>query len=120
MLQLWLDQSPELGAGRWRFLLEALQARGRAGPLDPTHLRETLVFSRRKQVFHRFLRLRRARKFAPCPRTVQLRMWEQLNRLYLQIVDRRRKKAWILKSHDFFRAVQGRRLSFPGNYRLAP
>ncbi len=23
-LQLWLDQSPEEGAGRWRFLLEAL------------------------------------------------------------------------------------------------
>ena len=24
-LQLWLDQSPEAGAGRWRFLLEALR-----------------------------------------------------------------------------------------------
>src|SRR6266571_2117725 len=40
-LQLWLDQSPEVGAGRWRFLVDALQGR-----LDPLQLAETLVFSR--------------------------------------------------------------------------
>jgi len=26
-LQLWLDQSPEMGAGRWRFLLSARSGR---------------------------------------------------------------------------------------------
>ena len=31
-LQLWLDQSPETGAGRWRFLLEALQRAQRRRP----------------------------------------------------------------------------------------
>src|ERR1700682_3822286 len=45
-LQLWLDQSPEMGAGRWRFLLEALHAPVAEGPVDPTQLVNTLVFSR--------------------------------------------------------------------------
>jgi uncharacterized alpha-E superfamily protein len=45
-LQLWLDQSPEVGAGRWRFLVDALQIRGVQGRLDPLQLAETLVFSR--------------------------------------------------------------------------
>src|ERR1700688_3918940 len=45
-LQLWLDQSPEAGAGRWRFLLEATRtlAAERAG--DPIRLAHQLVFSR--------------------------------------------------------------------------
>src|ERR1700716_3274956 len=46
-LQLWLDQSPEAGAGRGRFLLEALQTRVQSGPIDPTKLVDTLVFSRK-------------------------------------------------------------------------
>jgi uncharacterized alpha-E superfamily protein len=33
-LQLWLDQSPETGAGRWRFLLEGLHAPGGQGAVD--------------------------------------------------------------------------------------
>ncbi len=45
-LQLWLDRSPEVGAGRWRFLLDALRAPAAQGPVDPTQLLNTLVFSR--------------------------------------------------------------------------
>src|ERR1700729_3238272 len=46
-LQLWLDQSPEAGAGRWRFLLEALRTPAATGSVDPTLLVDSLVFSRR-------------------------------------------------------------------------
>src|SRR5580700_11098689 len=46
-LQLWLDQSPEMGAGRWRFLLEALRTPAVNGAIDPTQLVDSLVFSRR-------------------------------------------------------------------------
>src|SRR6201995_3875129 len=48
-LQLWLDQSIEAGAGRWRFLLEALRTPPAAAssPIDPTLLVDQLVFSRR-------------------------------------------------------------------------
>src|SRR4029077_117548 len=45
-LQLWLDQAPEVGAGRWRFLLEALRTPRAEGVIDPTKLTNTLVFSR--------------------------------------------------------------------------
>ena len=45
-LQLWLDQSPDAGAGRWRFLLEALSAGAETGPVHPTGLVDKLVFSR--------------------------------------------------------------------------
>jgi uncharacterized alpha-E superfamily protein len=33
-------------------------------------------------------------------------MWEQLNRLYLEVMQTKPEEAWMLKSHGFFRAVQ--------------
>ena len=46
-LQLWLDQTPEAGAARWRFLLEALRLpAAEAASVEPTRLLDTLVFSR--------------------------------------------------------------------------
>ena len=105
-LQLWLDQSPEAGAGRWRFLLEALRTPPAKGAVDPTQLVNTLVFSRTN-----------ASSIVSCIATARenLRhvreqcsseMWEQLNRLYLQVMEARPEEAWMLKSHGFFRAVQ--------------
>ena len=101
-LNLWLDQSPELGAGRWRFLLEALRAPEVAGPVDPTQLVNTLVFSRRNAssivscVAGARENLRHVRE------QCSSRMWEQLNRLYLGVIDRHPEEEWFLKSHDFF------------------
>jgi uncharacterized alpha-E superfamily protein len=101
-LQLWLDQSPEVGAGRWHFLLEALRAPAVDGPIDPTHLLNTLVFSRSNAssivscVASARENLRHVRE------QCSTRMWEQLNRLYLDVMDRRPGEEWILKSHDFF------------------
>src|SRR5260221_13339509 len=45
-LQLWLDQSPETGAGRWRFLLEGVHAPRAQGAVDATKLMNKLGFSR--------------------------------------------------------------------------
>src|SRR6266481_6122691 len=45
-LQLWLDQSPEAGAGRWRFLAEALRSPSAQGAIDITAMINALVFSR--------------------------------------------------------------------------
>jgi uncharacterized alpha-E superfamily protein len=101
-LQLWLDQSPELGAGRWRFLLEALRAPAATGPVDPTRLLNTLVFSRSNSssivscIASARENLRHVRE------QCSSRMWEQLNRLYLDVIERRPEEEWILKSHDFF------------------
>jgi uncharacterized alpha-E superfamily protein len=104
-LQLWLDQSPEVGAGRWRFLLEALNAPAVEGPVDPTRLVNTLVFSRSN-----------ASSIVSCIATARenlrhvreqcsSRMWEQLNRLYLDVMDSRPEDEWFLRSHDFFLLV---------------
>jgi uncharacterized alpha-E superfamily protein len=104
-LQLWLDQSPEVGAGRWRFLLEALRAPAAEGPVDPTQLLNTLVFSRTNAssvvscVAAARENLRHVRE------QCSTRMWEQLNRVYLDVIERRPEEEWILKSHDFFRSV---------------
>jgi uncharacterized alpha-E superfamily protein len=101
-LQLWLDQSPELGAGRWRFLLEALRAPEIEGPVDPTQLVNTLVFSRANSssivscVASARENLRHVRE------QCSTRMWEQLNRVYLDVMEQRPEEAFILKSHDFF------------------
>src|ERR1700683_4448438 len=46
-VQRCVEQSPEAGAGRWPFLLEALRTPVGQGPVDPTRLVETLVFSRK-------------------------------------------------------------------------
>src|SRR5271156_1171670 len=104
-LQLWLDQSPEMGAGRWRFLLEALHAPGVEGPVNPTQLVNTLVFSRSNAssivscISSARENLRHVRE------QCSTRMWEQLNRLYLDVIERRPEEEWILKSHDFFLSV---------------
>jgi uncharacterized alpha-E superfamily protein len=105
-MQLWLDQSPEAGLGRWRFLLEALRMPAAQGPVDPTRLINMLVFSRTN-----------ASSIVSCVATARenLRhvreqcsseMWEQLNRLYLEVIETWPEDAWMLKSHAFFRTVQ--------------
>jgi uncharacterized alpha-E superfamily protein len=104
-LQLWLDQSPETGAGRWRFLLEALQAPAGPGAIDPTQLVNTLVFSRKNTssvvscIASARENLRHVREQSSSE------MWEQLNRLYLAVIQERPEEGWILRSHSFFRAV---------------
>ena len=106
-LQLWLDQSPEVDAGRWRFLLEALHVPvDEPGQVLPATLIHTLVFSRKN-----------ASSIVSCVATARenLRhvreqcsseMWQQLNRLYLEVMDNRFDDTWMLKSHGFFHAVQ--------------
>ena len=104
-LQLWLDQSPEVGAGRWRFLLETLRAPAVDGPVDPMGLLNTLVFSRANgssivsSVTAARENLRHVRE------QCSTRMWKQLNRLYLDVIEHRPGDEWILKSHEFFLLV---------------
>jgi uncharacterized alpha-E superfamily protein len=104
-LQLWLDQSAEAGSGRWRFLLEALRTPVGTGAIDPTLLVDTLVFSRKNSssivscIATARENLRHVRE------QCSSEMWEQLNRLYLEVMEAQPEEAWMLKSHGFFRAV---------------
>ncbi len=108
-LQLRLDQSPEAGSGRWLRLLEASQVPAPApedGAIDAASLTHVLTLDRSNPssilscVGAARENLRQVRE------QCSTEMWEQLNRLYLQVNSTTASEAWLLHSHVFFRAVQ--------------
>ena len=105
--QLRLDQSPEAGAGRWLRLLEASQvAPPEDGRIDATTLTNLVTLDRTNPssiiscVAAARENLRQVRE------QCSTEMWEQLNRLYLQVNGTPASEAWTLHSYVFFRAVQ--------------
>jgi len=105
--QLRLDQSPEASAGRWLRLLEASQAPAPAdGKIDATTLTHILTLDKTNPssiiscVAAARENLRQVRE------QCSSEMWEQLNRLYLQVNSTTSTEAWLLHSYVFFRAVQ--------------
>lgn len=106
-LQLRLDQSPETAAGRWLRLLTAVQAPApEEGKIDATALTHIVTLDRTNAssilscVASARENLRQVRE------QCSTEMWEQLNRLYLQVTATTAGEAWLLHSHIFFRAVQ--------------
>jgi uncharacterized alpha-E superfamily protein len=106
-LQLRLDQSPEAGTGRWLRLLQASQVRPPDdGTIDAASLTHILTLDRTNSssilscVAAARENLRQVRE------QCSTEMWEQLNRLYLQVNSTTASEAWLLNTHVFFRAVQ--------------
>lgn len=105
--ELRLDQSPEGGSDRgWR-LLEALQAPvPDDGKIDSSTLTHILTLDKTNSssiiscVAAARENLRQVRE--QCSSA----MWEQLNRLYLQVNTTTSSEAWLLHSYVFFRAVR--------------
>ncbi len=105
-LQLRLDQSPESGAGRWLRLLNALQTLGPEDPkIDAASITHLLTLERTNPssilscVSAARENLRQVRE------QCSTEMWEQLNRLYIQVSNTSKAESWLLNSHIFFRAV---------------
>jgi len=105
--ELRLDQSPEASAGRWLRLLEALQAPPpEDGKIDATTLTHILTLDKTNSssiiscVAAARENLRQVRE--QCSSA----MWEQLNRLYLQVNSTTSSESWLLHSYVFFRAVR--------------
>ena len=105
--QLRLDQSPEAGTGRWLRLLEASQVPPpEDGKIDAETLTQILTLDRSNPssiiscVAAARENLRQVRE------QCSTEMWEQLNRLYLQVNSTTSSEAWLLHSYIFFRAVQ--------------
>jgi uncharacterized alpha-E superfamily protein len=105
--ELRLDQSPEAASGRWWRLLEALQAPPpEDGKIDSTTLTHILTLDKENSssiiscVASARENLRQVRE--QCSSA----MWEQLNRLYLQVNSTTASEAWLLHSYVFFRAVR--------------
>ena len=106
-LQLRLDQFPEAGAGRWLRLLEASQVPApEDGKIDAASLTHVLTLDRTNPssilscVAAARENLRQVRE------QCSTEMWEQLNRLYLQVNSTTASEVWLLNTHVFFRAVQ--------------
>src|SRR5438874_4914587 len=104
--QLRLDQSPKSGSSRWLRLLEALQVPVPAGvKIDSATLAYTLTLDRTNPssivscISSARENLRQVRE------QCSSEMWEQLNRLYLQIVATPAGESWILHSQLFFRGA---------------
>jgi uncharacterized alpha-E superfamily protein len=105
--QLRLDQSPESGSGRWLRLLDALQVPVPGGEkIDSALLAYTLTLERTNPssiiscISAARENLRQVRE------QCSSEMWEQLNRLYLQVVSTPAGEAWVLHSQLFFRGIQ--------------
>jgi uncharacterized alpha-E superfamily protein len=106
-LQLRLDQSPETSAGRWLRLLDALQTPApQDTAIDAGSITSLLTLGRSNPssilscVSAARENLRQVRE------QCSSEMWEQLNRLYLQVSNTSKTESWLLNSHIFFRAVQ--------------
>ncbi|MFZ0804929.1 MAG: alpha-E domain-containing protein [Candidatus Sulfotelmatobacter sp.] len=105
--QLRLDQSPESSAGRWLRLLEASQAPPpEDGKVDAATLSHILTLDKTNPssiiscVAGARENLRQVRE------QCSTEMWEQLNRLYLQVHGTTTTESWQLNSYVFFRAVR--------------
>jgi uncharacterized alpha-E superfamily protein len=105
--ELRLDQSPEASSGRWLRLLEALQVPPpEDGKIDAAALTQILTLDKTNSssiiscVTAARENLRQVRE--QCSSA----MWEQLNRLYLQVNSTTSSEAWLLHSYVFFRAVR--------------
>jgi len=107
-LQLRLEQSEDDGSGRWWLgLLQALQVTPvNRGRVDATTLTQIVTLDRSNPssilscISAARENLRHVRE------QCSSEMWEQLNRLYLQMNTTPPGEAWLLHSHLFFRAVQ--------------
>jgi uncharacterized alpha-E superfamily protein len=106
-LQLRLDQSPESGSARWIGLLAALQVpTPEDGALDAETLTYLLTLDRANPssiiacVASARENLRQVREQCSSD------MWEQLNRLFLQVKSTASSEAGLPDSYQFFRAVQ--------------
>ena len=106
-LQLGLDQSPLAGSERWRRLFEALQVpESLIGTLDSVSVTHTLTLNR-SNPSSIFCCVAAARDSLRHVREqCSSKMWENLNRLYLQTIDIPQTETSILQSGEFFRSVQ--------------
>ncbi|MGA8152711.1 MAG: alpha-E domain-containing protein [Terriglobales bacterium] len=105
--QLRLDQSPEASAGRWLRLLEASQAPApEDGKIDATTLSHILTLDKTNPSSIISCVAAARENMRQVREQCSSEMWEQLNRLYLQVNSPTSSEAWLLHSYIFFRAVQ--------------
>jgi len=105
--ELRLDQSPEASSGRWLRLLEALQAPvPEDGKIDATTLTHILTLDKDNSSSIISCVTKARENLRQVREQCSSAMWEQLNRLYLQVNSTTSSEQWLLHSYVFFRAVR--------------
>jgi uncharacterized alpha-E superfamily protein len=106
-VQLRLDQSPEAAAVRWSRLLEALRVPAPPIGAEYAHsITHTLTFDRTNTASIVSCIAAARENLRHVREQCSTEMWEQLNRLYLQMRSTAQEEAWLLQSHQFYRSVQ--------------
>lgn len=106
-LNLMLDQSAAAVERRWGRLLDSLHAPSLlTGTSDAYHITEAMTFDSSNEtsivacIANARENLRQVRE------QISSEMWEQLNRLFLQVKETRLDDVWNVTTHEFFRSVK--------------
>ncbi len=114
-VQLRLDQSPDAATARRERLLASLQIPSAlAGVVDARTILRTLTFDRETPSSIVSCVASGRENLLQVREQASSEMWEQFNRLYLQVIGSNSDDSWILQSNTFFRAVQEGSFLFQG------
>jgi uncharacterized alpha-E superfamily protein len=114
-LQLRLDQSADAATARRQRLLASLQIPSAlVGTEDARTILRTLTFDRDTPSSIVSCVASGRENLLQVREQASSEMWEQFNRLYLQVIGSNSEESWVLQSNTFFRALQEGSFLFQG------
>jgi len=106
-LNLMLDQSPSAVERRWGRLLDSLHAPpALTGSSDAYRITQAMTFDPANEVSIVACVAAARENLRQVREQISSEMWEQLNRLYLQVRETRLDAVWGASTHEFFRSVK--------------
>jgi uncharacterized alpha-E superfamily protein len=106
-LNLMLDQSQAAAERRWRRLLASLNAPQQVAAMsDPYQITSAMTFDMTSEVSIASCVASARENLRQVREQISSEMWEQLNRLFLQVKGTGLDDIWNSGSHEFFRSVK--------------
>jgi uncharacterized alpha-E superfamily protein len=106
-LNLMLDQTPAAAERRWGRLLVSLHAPAQlAGSSDAHQIAQAMTFDAANETSIVSCIASARENLRQVREQISSEMWEQLNRLYLQVRETRLDDIWNVSTHEFFRSVK--------------
>lgn len=106
-LNLMLDQTAAAAERRWGRLLGSLHAPAKlAGASDAYHIAQSMTFDGANETSIVACIASARENLRQVREQISSEMWEQLNRLYLQVRETRLDDIWNVSTHEFFRSVK--------------
>src|SRR5215216_6170373 len=106
-LNLMLDQSAAAVERRWGRLLDSLHAPPRlTGSSDAYRIAEAMTFDPANETSIVACIAAARENLRQVREQISSEMWEQLNRLFLQVKETRLDEIWRVTTHEFFRSVK--------------